>query len=112
MPALRVKIDIDVTVTAGTYVAWTSTNGVGAVIVKGSNDANVYVYNPQQTSDSGLASPINSSGSPAWPQQPHLLLEPYNQETQKCFEDETAWAAGTRYTSRGNWATYTQYNGA
>jgi len=30
---------------------------------------------------------------------------------EPCYEfmDETAWAAGTRYVSRGNWATYTPY---
>lgn len=56
---------ISVTVTGGTYVAWTSTFGIGAVIVKGGNDANVYEYSPTRTSDSGLASPPNSSGNPA-----------------------------------------------
>lgn len=28
----------------------------------------------------------------------------------ECGESETAWAAGPRYTPRGNWATYTPYN--
>jgi hypothetical protein len=27
------------------------------------------------------------------------------------FSDETGWAAGERYTPRGNWATYTPYKG-
>ncbi|HBT86364.1 MAG: hypothetical protein PHO13_07475 [Fermentimonas sp.] len=26
-----------------------------------------------------------------------------------CYQDETAWAAGTRYVTKGNWATYTPY---
>ncbi|MCM1566038.1 MAG: hypothetical protein NC238_08855 [Dehalobacter sp.] len=26
-----------------------------------------------------------------------------------CYQDETAWAAGTRYVSKGSWATYTPY---
>jgi hypothetical protein len=26
-----------------------------------------------------------------------------------CFEDESAWATGQRYVTRGNWATYTAY---
>jgi uncharacterized repeat protein (TIGR01451 family) len=51
--------------TDGTYISFGSTFGIGAVIVKGSNDANVYIYDPQATSDSGLASPINPSGKPA-----------------------------------------------
>jgi hypothetical protein len=51
--------------TNGTNVSFTSTFPIGAVIVKGSNDANVYAYNPQVKSDSGLASPVNASGNPA-----------------------------------------------
>jgi hypothetical protein len=51
--------------TDGALVSWTSTFGIGAVIVKGGNDANVYAYDPQRTSDSGLASPPNASGNPA-----------------------------------------------
>jgi hypothetical protein len=54
---------LTVTVTDDTYVSWSSTFGIGAVIVKGGNDANVYVYDPQSTSDSGLASPPNASGN-------------------------------------------------
>ncbi len=51
--------------TDGTYVSWSSTFGIGAAIVKGSNDANVYVYEPQWLGDSGLAAPPNASGNPA-----------------------------------------------
>ena len=28
-----------------------------------------------------------------------------------CYEDETGWGAGLRYVPRGNWATYTPYDG-
>lgn len=38
---------------------------IGAVIVKGSNNANIYYYPDGMMSDSGLAAPYNSSGSPA-----------------------------------------------
>jgi hypothetical protein len=38
---------------------------VGAVIVKGSNNANVYYYSNVTMRDSGLASPCNASGTPA-----------------------------------------------
>jgi len=55
---------ISVTVTNGTYVGWTSTFPIGAVIVKGSNEANIYEYGGS-LGDSGLASPINASGGPA-----------------------------------------------
>lgn len=30
---------------------------------------------------------------------------------ETCWTGETAWAAGSRYTPRGNWATYTPYLG-
>lgn len=33
------------------------------------------------------------------------------EETQICYATETAWSAGPRYNTRGNWATYTAYNG-
>lgn len=56
---------LTVEVTDGTYVSFSSSFGIGAVIVKGSNAANVYVYEPQVKSDSGLASPPNSSTRPA-----------------------------------------------
>lgn len=38
---------------------------VGAVIVKGSNGANVYFYPDGTTGDSGLSAPVNASGKPA-----------------------------------------------
>lgn len=52
-------------VTDGTYVSWTSTFPIGAVIVKGSNDANVYEYIPPSYGADGLHSPENASGNPA-----------------------------------------------
>jgi hypothetical protein len=57
---------IKVTITDGTYVAWEYDKHDGlAAIVKGSADANVYVYDGSYTYDSGLASPLTSSGNPA-----------------------------------------------
>jgi hypothetical protein len=38
---------------------------VGAVIVKGSNAANVYFYPDRTLGDSGLSAPVNASGKPA-----------------------------------------------
>jgi hypothetical protein len=32
-------------------------------------------------------------------------------EVEKVCQEETAWAAGSRYVSRGNWATFTPFNG-
>ncbi|MZP55233.1 MAG: hypothetical protein GT600_07290 [Bacteroidales bacterium] len=62
---------LDVTVTDGIYVSFTVKNSVencfkvGAVIVKGSNEANIYYYRNGTLGDSGLASPTNKSGKPA-----------------------------------------------
>lgn len=51
----------------GTYLTWSSTFGVDAVIVKGGPNANAYVYDPPAESfgDDGLHSPANASGDPA-----------------------------------------------
>lgn len=104
--------DIGVTVTEDKFVSFTATpDGIGAAIVKGSDDANTYVYDPQSTSDSGLASPVNSSGNFANLSNLTFCWNPVDQGGEECFTDETAWAAGTRYVSRGNWATYTSYSG-
>jgi len=49
----------------GIYFDWTSTLPLDVVIVKGGPDANVYNYSPEETSDTGLHSPINpSNGTP------------------------------------------------
>lgn len=100
--------------TDGTLVSFYGLDPVGAAIIKGSNDANIYVYAPQVSDDSGLASPVNSSGGSAalsniggfcW--NPETANDP-----SQCYEGETAWAAGTRYTKKGNWATFTPYSGS
>jgi hypothetical protein len=56
---------LNVTVTADTSVAFTSTFKIGAVIVKGGDAANNYVYVPQDNADSGLAAPPNASDGSA-----------------------------------------------
>ena len=103
---------IQVAVDNGTYVGFSALpHGVGAAIIKGSNNANIYVYNPQATSDSGLASPLNPNGSPAGLSNiGGFCWNPSNQPGPGlCYEDETAWSSGARYRPRGNWATYTAY---
>jgi hypothetical protein len=63
-----------VTVTDGTFVAFEVPDiiligdkyyKVGAVIVKGSNEANVYWYERGSFGDSKLAAPVNASGKPS-----------------------------------------------
>jgi hypothetical protein len=121
--------------TDGTYVTWSFDAEVFkgatgwclsemAVIVKGSDDANVYYYNltdnPQSTySDSGLASPLNASGNPAGLSNLTFCFNLVECGTppEECYQDETAWAANgyefgsLRYVTRGNWATYVEYLG-
>lgn len=96
--------------TDGTLVSWTSTGGnVGAAIVKGSAAANVYNYFPQLNDDSGLASPVNSSGGNAGLSNLTFCWNPDAQEPPLCYTSDTAWGAGSRYLTRGNWGTYTAY---
>ena len=49
---------------SGQYLDWTSTLGIDAVFVKGSDGGNLYVYDPPEESfgDDGLHAPVNSSG--------------------------------------------------
>lgn len=35
-----------------------------------------------------------------------------DEEICYAWSDETAWSAGSRYTNRGNWATFTSYDGS
>ena len=100
----------------GKLVSW-SFDGGGiwcldgiSVIVKGGNAANVYTYPADVTGDTGLASPINASGGPAALSNLTLCYNLRECEEEQCYQDETAWAAGSPYTSRGNWATYTSKN--
>lgn len=50
-------------VSDGTFFDWTSTLALDAVIVKGGPNANVYLYDPEETSDTGLHSPINPNNN-------------------------------------------------
>src|SRR5690606_24713717 len=67
-----------------TFVSWTSSFGIGAVIVKGGNSANVYVYEPQRTNDAGLAAPPNASGKPAGLSNITFCWNPEPAEPQWC----------------------------
>lgn len=103
--------------TDGTSVNWSSTFGIGAVIVKGSNDANVYVYDPQRKSDSGLASPPNASGGSAGLSNITFCWNPEPvEEGQWCSpgywrNHPAAWAA-TGYSQSDNFAAAIGYTPA
>ncbi len=59
-------INISVTISGG-YVNWSADLGLDAVFVKGSSAGNLYTYDPptEETSDTHLHTPLNSSGNPA-----------------------------------------------
>jgi hypothetical protein len=110
--------------TDGTNVTWSFTPYVDAngrqwclagvsFLVKGGNATNVYTYGADATGDSGLHSPINNGGNVAALSNFGFCYSLYDCTTvTPCYQDETAWAAGKRYTTKGNWATYVEYTGA
>ena len=59
---LTVTIDVRDTA-AGQVFDWTSNIGVDVVIVKGGNASNIYTYDPEATTDTGLHAPANRSGT-------------------------------------------------
>ena len=93
------------------YVSWSiaSPYKVCAVIVKGGPVARVYYYDGGATSGSGLTPPINPMNNKPYGVSHVTFLFYKGEEPMECWKDETAWAYGPRYTSRGNWATYTPY---
>jgi hypothetical protein len=92
----------------GTTFDWSAApNRIGAVIVKGGPNANIFNYDPQASSDTGLYSPVNNGGKV--PEVSHVTFC-WNPEGEVCFKEESAWSAGTRYVSKGNWATFTPYS--
>jgi hypothetical protein len=48
----------------GTYFDWSASSPIGAVIVKAGTGANVFYYEPQESSDTGLYGPANDKGNP------------------------------------------------
>ena len=94
--------------TDGVNVSWTANPPAGfcisnlAIIVKGGRGANVYYYNNGETSDSGLASPINASGSAAGLSNLTICynLVPCNNCT---WEEETAFGGSTAGAGNAWW---------
>jgi hypothetical protein len=85
-----------VTITSdGTFFDWTSTLSLDAVIVKGGPNANVYMYDPEATSDTGLSSPINPNNN-----QPFAISH-----IEFCydFEVDVAKTAETTFTRTYEW---------
>ncbi|WP_057936821.1 hypothetical protein [Algoriphagus resistens] len=103
--------------TDGTNVSWSFIPPPGfclksiAFIVKGSIGANVYNYGPGIYEDYGFTSPENASGDAACLRNLRVCytLRECVVEEEKCYQEETAWASGSRYVARGNWATYASF---
>jgi hypothetical protein len=91
-------------------VNWSSTFSIGAVLIRGGNDTNVYVYTPQSSGDTALGTPPQGAGGTR-PAANQLGLC-WNAEAVCEWTGETAWSAGPRYVVPGNWATYTPYDAA
>ncbi len=92
---------ITITNSNGYTFDWQSNWPVSCVIVKGGRGANVYCYRGAY-SDTALVAPSGKEIS-------HVTFC-YN-EPVMCYKGETAWAQGTRYVTRGNWAMYVEYKG-
>ncbi len=128
-PGAQLGVDVvTVEVTDGTYVEFSSGPKilVGAAIVKGSTDANVYSYVPfGSAADSGLASPINASGHPAGlsnltfcgiaSDQPEddpgrLTVEKFYDANANGIDDDGIPIAGWQFDINGGPALYTPYS--
>jgi hypothetical protein len=56
---------ITITTSDNVTYSWSSAFGIDAVIAKGGDQANLYVYDPESSADSGLTAPINpNTGKP------------------------------------------------
>jgi len=93
---------IDWSVTGGTFT--------GEIRVKGGPGYLTYVYEDGIAGDQGLYSPKNEAGQ--WAEISHVTFCGYftPDEQEECWDDETAWAEGSRYVSKGNWAMYVPYD--
>lgn len=101
--------DVSVT-TDGTYVSWSITPPAGmcvanvAVIVKGGPAANVYYYNNGESSDTGLASPVNASGNPAGLSNLTICYNLVECSQNECdWQEETAFAGGIEGAGNAWW---------
>jgi hypothetical protein len=95
--------------TDGTNVSWSITPPNGycvsnvAVIVKGGPNANVYYYNDGQSSDSGLASPVNASGNPAGLSNLTICYNLIECSNECDWQEETAFGGGIAGAGNAWW---------
>ncbi len=95
--------------TDGVNVSWAITPPAGycvsnvAVIVKGGPNANVYYYNDGQSSDSGLASPVNASGNPAGLSNLTICYNLVACANECDWQEETAYGGGVAGAGNAWW---------
>jgi hypothetical protein len=99
--------------TDGTNVTWSFTAPEGyclanmAVIVKGGADANVYFYGSELYGDSGLASPVNASGSSAGLSNLTFCYNLVECVVEECvWEGETAFGGSTEGAGSAWWFAF------
>jgi hypothetical protein len=102
-----------VNTSCGQVVNWYVTGPIqiNYVYIKGGSNYLLYDYtgkDPRPESDNGLHSPI-AGGSGKYANVSHLNFV-WSPLGQTCFT-ETAWADGSPYNEKGNWALYTPYFG-
>jgi hypothetical protein len=99
------ETDITNTITisnsSGSTFDWASIWPVCKVIVKAGTEAFIYNYEGA-FGDVQLVAPDGKDIS-------HVTF--CFSEPGMCYEEETAWAEGTRYVKKGNWAMYVDYYG-
>jgi hypothetical protein len=89
----------------GKIFDWSSTpNSIGAVLVKAGTLINIFKYDPQKNLDTDLYAPDNKDIS-------HVTFCWNKDDSKTCYKTMTAWGNGDRYVKKGNWATYTPYEG-
>jgi hypothetical protein len=102
---------ITITNNDGTYFDWSSSPfALGAVVVKGGQNANVFTYAPPASADTDLYAPLNVNNSGPYDVSHGSFC--WNMgDNDQCYQDETAWAVGNDYNAngKGNWAMYVPY---
>ncbi len=104
--------NITITNNDGTFFDWSSSPfDLGAVVVKGGTDANVFTYDPAVNYDTGLYSPINAKNGKMFGVSHATFCWNKQDNPGECYGEETAWAVGNDYNTngKGSWAMYVDY---
>ena len=116
--------DINPKRTKFSWEAYEQDNPVGAVLIKSEGKGkepggtienlggySFYIYDPRVMQDEDLTS-YQDEGTGRYYRIDHITFcwnEVDDNGDDECYQEETAWAAGTRYVDSGSWATYFPY---